>query len=318
MPFEKVYGNGGLLTTVGDLLKWNENFTTPAVGDASFITEAVQPGKFNDGRTFDYAFGLYTGTYKGVRTVEHSGSTAGYRAHLARYPDQRISVAVLCNVSTGGATDALRAVADLYLGDRAKVPAPPTATYAELAADLERSVGLYRNTATGMALTIARDADGLRVELFQSYGVSQRLFPISATRFLTASGQTWELDGLGGATMTDAFGTVDTYERVPAWKPTVDELKELTGSYMSDEAEVALAVYLKGNALMVKRRPNTTLTATPVYADAFNVPQLGLVIFRREGGKVTALSVVQDRVWDLRFAKLTTRNARSTRNASPR
>src|SRR5437763_15522226 len=26
MPFENVYGNGGLLTTVGDLLKWNENF----------------------------------------------------------------------------------------------------------------------------------------------------------------------------------------------------------------------------------------------------------------------------------------------------
>ena len=25
MPFENVYGNGGLLTTVGDLLKWNEN-----------------------------------------------------------------------------------------------------------------------------------------------------------------------------------------------------------------------------------------------------------------------------------------------------
>ena len=26
MPFENVHGNGGLLTTVGDLLKWNENF----------------------------------------------------------------------------------------------------------------------------------------------------------------------------------------------------------------------------------------------------------------------------------------------------
>ena len=27
MPFEDVHGNGGLLTTVGDLLKWNQNFT---------------------------------------------------------------------------------------------------------------------------------------------------------------------------------------------------------------------------------------------------------------------------------------------------
>jgi CubicO group peptidase (beta-lactamase class C family) len=321
MPFEKVYGNGGLLTTVGDLLKWNENFTTPFVGDASFITEEQQPGKFNDGRAHDYAFGLYAHTYKGVRAVEHSGSTAGYRAHLARYPEQRLSVAVLCNVSSGAATDALHAVADLYLGDSAKAPAPLKATYAELAADFERSVGLYRNTATGMALTITRDSEGLRAELIQSDSWGQRLFPMSASRFLTASGQTWELDGVGSATMTDAFGTVDTFERVPPSKPTVDELKELTGSYVSDEAEVALAVYLKGKALMVKRRPNTTLTATPVYADAFNVPQLGLVIFRREGGKVTALSVVQERVWDLRFVKLasgSTRKPRKTETSSSR
>ncbi len=29
MPFENVHGNGGLLTTVGDLLRWNENFVAP-------------------------------------------------------------------------------------------------------------------------------------------------------------------------------------------------------------------------------------------------------------------------------------------------
>jgi CubicO group peptidase (beta-lactamase class C family) len=316
MPFEKVYGNGGLLTTVGDLLKWNENFTTPAVGDASFITEEQQPGKFNDGRPHDYAFGLYTHTYKGVRTVEHSGSTAGYRAHLARYPDQRLSVAVLCNVSTGAATDALHAVADVYLGDRAKAPVRPTSTYSEPAADLERTEGLYRNTTTGLALTVGLDSNALRVDSVPSDGVSQWLVPISASRFLTDGGQTWEFDGVGGATVTDAFGTVDNYERVPASKPTVAELKDLTGSYVSDEAEVALAVYLKGNALMVKRRPNTTLTATPVYADAFSVPQLGLVIFRREGGKVTALSVVQDRVWDLRFTKRASANTRKARGST--
>jgi len=28
MPFEDIYGNGGLLTTVGDLLKWNSNLAS--------------------------------------------------------------------------------------------------------------------------------------------------------------------------------------------------------------------------------------------------------------------------------------------------
>jgi hypothetical protein len=40
-----------------------------------------------------------------------------------------------------------------------------------------------------------------------------------------------------------------------------------------------------------------------VYADAFEDPQLGLVIFRRDRGRVTGLSVSQDRVWDLRFVR---------------
>src|SRR5438067_8169697 len=180
MPFENVHGNGGLLTTVGDLLKWNENFTTPVVGDAAFVAGQQQVGRFNDGRPLDYAFGLYNHTYKGLRQVDHSGSTAGYRAHLARYPDQRVSVAVLCNVTSGAATQYAHAVADVYLGDRLKPSAPPTPTYALTPADLDRIAGLYRNTSTGMPLTVSRDtSSGLRAER------GGALVAMSASRFVT-------------------------------------------------------------------------------------------------------------------------------------
>ena len=307
MPFEQVYGNGGLLTTVGDLLKWNENFTAPKVGDASFVAEQQKVGTFNDGRPHDYAFGLMVGTYKAVRQIDHSGSTAGYRAHLARYPDQRLSVAVLCNVASGNATQAARAVADLYLGDRAKAPAPPRATYTLTSSEAERIAGVYRNTITGVPLTIARENNTLRVERGQPDGLNpqrgQALVATSATAFVTASGQKWEIDGRGAARVTDAFGTVDSYDRAPVAKRSTMQLAELAGTYVSDEAETTLTVALNGDSLVIKRRPDTTVKLTPVYADAFSAPQLGLVIFRRDAGRVTALSVVQDRVWDLRFAR---------------
>jgi CubicO group peptidase (beta-lactamase class C family) len=306
MPFETVHGNGGLLTTVGDLLTWNENFVAPKVGDASFVAEQQRVGKFGDGRAHEYALGLYNRSYKGVRQVDHSGSTAGYRADLARYPDQHLSVAVLCNVSSGNATQAGHAVADLYLGDRAKPPAPPAATYTLTSADLDRLAGLYRHTTTGVPLTIARNGDGLRIERGQADGLNpnagQRLVAMSASRLVTATRQTWEFDARG-ARMTDAFGTVDAYERVPPAKPTADQLKEIAGTYVSDEAETILTVALSGESLVIKRRPDTTLRLTPIYADAFNAPQLGLVIVRRDGGRVSGLSLVQDRVWDLRFAR---------------
>jgi CubicO group peptidase (beta-lactamase class C family) len=117
MPFENVHGNGGLLTTVGDLLTWNENFVTPKVGDAALVKLQQTPGVFNDGTPHTYAMGLIVAPYRGVAEVGHSGSTAGYRAHLTRFPEQRLSVAVLCNVTSVAATQYARTIADMYLGD---------------------------------------------------------------------------------------------------------------------------------------------------------------------------------------------------------
>jgi CubicO group peptidase (beta-lactamase class C family) len=118
MPFENVHGNGGLLTTVGDLLTWNENFVTPRVGDAEFVRLQQEPGTLTGGTAHDYGMGLYVRPYKGVPEVGHSGSTAGYRAYLTRFPEQHLSVAVLCNAANANATQHAMAVAEMYLADR--------------------------------------------------------------------------------------------------------------------------------------------------------------------------------------------------------
>ena len=86
MPFENVHGNGGLLTTVGDLLKWNRNFTTERVGGRALVTELQRRGRLSDGLEIAYARGLVVSRYRGVPEISHSGSTAGYRAFLTRYP----------------------------------------------------------------------------------------------------------------------------------------------------------------------------------------------------------------------------------------
>jgi hypothetical protein len=55
---------------------------------------------------------------------------------------------------------------------------------------------------------------------------------------------------------------------------------------------------------VLKHRPDVTIRLTPLYPDAFGAGQLGTVIFRRDGsGHATAFSVVQDRVWDMRFQR---------------
>jgi CubicO group peptidase (beta-lactamase class C family) len=225
MPFENVHGNGGLLTTVGDLLRWNENFESPKVGDAAFVKRQQEPGLFNDGKPGSYALGLMVGQYKGVREVGHSGSTAGYRAHLVRYPDERVSVAVLCNVSSGAATQYAHAVADLYLGGAITTAPAPAAP-------------------------------------------QRQLPPASFT-------------------------------------PTPAQLASYAGTYTSDEAETVFTIAVEGDALILKRRPDTHITLRPTVDDTFNAAAgIGAIKFIRTGEQVTGLSVSQERVFDLRFRRV--------------
>ena len=296
MPFENVYGNGGLLTTVGDLLRWNENFVELKVGDAGFVRDAQTPGRLSDGQEHGYGFGLFIGQYKGLREVNHGGATAAYRAFLARYPDQHVSVAVLCNVSTGAVEQYAHTVADLYLGAHLK-PAPAPTPVAVPTVDLDALAGLYRNTDRGDTIPIGRDGNTLRV------GNALRLIALSPLRFTPGTGPVIEFDGRGGARLVLENGTSDAFERVPAARPTPTELGAFAGTYMSDDAEVTVKVVVRDEFLELTRRPDSTIRLTPLYADAFSGP-IGTVIFRRDGsGHPVEFSVVQDRVWDLRLQR---------------
>ena len=277
MPFENVYGNGGLLTTAGDLLAWNEHYDSPAAADAAMLAEQQQAGHFADGRAHGYALGLFVGSYKGLREISHSGSTAGYSAFLARFPDQRVSVAVLCNVAGAPATEYAHAVADVYLGDRVKtVTAAAPATAAQIAS----GAGMYRSALTGLAFALAPGKEG------------------------GLTGRTWTFSG-GAAAATDGFGTTESYVKVPPAHYADAQLAEFVGAYTSDEAETTLTAVVENHAIVLKRRPDTSIALTPTYADAFTADHgLGTVIFRRDpSGRVTELSVVQDRVWNMRLSR---------------
>jgi CubicO group peptidase (beta-lactamase class C family) len=295
MPFEDVYGNGGLLTTVGDLLKWNEHFDTPPAGDAALVAEQQTPGRFNDGRAHGYGLGLFVQTYKGLREVNHSGSTAGYSAFLTRFPDQRVSVAVLCNATTAEATRYAHAVADIYLGDRL-TPLEPKATHTLTSAETGAFAGLWRGE-TGATISITRERDGLM------YAHVLPLFAQSPTRVVTAEQDRFDLDARG-LRYTDPFGTVTEFVREQSWTPRAGDLDAYAGRYVSDEAETTLTAVVESGRLVLKRRPDTTIALTPLYVHAFTAPQLGTVIFTRgASGGVDTLHLVQDRVWDLRFSK---------------
>jgi CubicO group peptidase (beta-lactamase class C family) len=113
-----IVGQGGLMTTVEDLQKWDENFYTGRVGGRAFLAQQLDQGVLNDGRKLAYAFGLEIGSYRGLPMVEHSGTTGGYRTDITRFPSVHTSVVTMCNVSTANSVALAHQTADAVLGDR--------------------------------------------------------------------------------------------------------------------------------------------------------------------------------------------------------
>lgn len=304
MPFENVHGNGGLLTTVGDLLLWNENFVHGKVGGPAFLQAMERRGRLSDGREIEYASGLFVGTRQGVPEISHSGATAGYRAFLARYPEQRLSVAVLCN---GGEIDpgALsRRIADLVLAKLTSAAPPAAPAGVQLAPEvLAARAGLYRSLRNGAPLRLVVREGRLEIEN------GPPLTPLSDTLFQIDSDLSVRLE-MGPAGRPSALslerrsGDVVRYEAVAEASPTAAQLAEYAGEYASDEAEATYRVVVEDGKLFLRARPAASYPLTPLYADAFRAADGPLVRFRRDAsGQVNELSLGVPRVWDLRFAR---------------
>jgi hypothetical protein len=298
MPFENVHGNGGLLTTINDLLKWNANFSKPVVGDAALLADLQRRAVFNDGRTHEYALGLYVDTYRGIAEVDHSGGTAGYRAHLGRYPDQQVSVAVLCNVTSADPTNYAKTVASWFLTGL-QTSTPPAPSHTLTRTEAERLVGLYRSRMpVGASNVTYNDQDGLGV---QGLG---RLVATSATRFLMDGGYQFDFSGNGQMRVTDEFGTAVAFDRVEPARPSADQLKQYEGRYFSDEIETSMDVVVDKTSLVIRRRPEFTAPLLPVYTDGFNSSALGWIVFQRDGsGRVNGFTISQERMWALAFTR---------------
>lgn len=118
-----IVGQGGIVTSIADLQKWDENFYDARVGGRELIAQLQAPGRITGPGPMTYAFGLTVESYRGLRLVQHTGSTGGYRAAIYRFPEAHTSVAMLCNASNANTGQLALRMADAVLGSRFTAPA---------------------------------------------------------------------------------------------------------------------------------------------------------------------------------------------------
>ncbi len=138
-------GSGGLYTAVEDLYRWDQNFyrNKLGAGTQALIDTTLMMGTLNNGAEFTYAFGLRHGAYRGLRTIRHGGALGGYRAHLVRFPEQRFSIAITCNLSDVNPGRLADQIADVYLADRLEPPLAESDSQTEGSAATEVGPGTF-------------------------------------------------------------------------------------------------------------------------------------------------------------------------------
>ena len=84
-------------------------------GGDEFIERMLESGRLSSGEETKYASGLALGTYKGRKTIRHNGSSFGFCSEMIRFPEETLTVMVLCNLSTMEPWTLAEQIADLYL-----------------------------------------------------------------------------------------------------------------------------------------------------------------------------------------------------------
>jgi CubicO group peptidase (beta-lactamase class C family) len=298
MPFMNVYGNGGMLTTVGDWMKWNAMLDSNSLG-APLVTALETRGVLNDGRKIAYALGLTVDTYKGLKDVSHGGATAGYQTFLARYPDNKVSVAVMCNGTSPGSGGIAAGITDEIFGPFPEAPRTEPARVSE--DEMKKFVGIWRNEKTHAPARVV-------IENGVSRWSGARIVPVGGGQF-TAGGNklkfTFDKDGKPMTAETvDSDGEVRRFAPEKEWTPTPEELASFKGEWFSEEAGATLTFAVDDGKALIKQRPATSFPMQPIYKDHFVV--LGYVVWftRDKNGKVNGMHVGASRMRDMPFVRV--------------
>jgi len=92
-----VFSAGALVSTVGDLARWNAALNADVILTAASRAQMWTPVRLNGGTAHPYGFGWFLEPWHGHADIGHSGSTSGFSASLQRFPEAGLAVILLTN-----------------------------------------------------------------------------------------------------------------------------------------------------------------------------------------------------------------------------
>jgi CubicO group peptidase (beta-lactamase class C family) len=299
-------GPTGVITNIEDLAKWDRNFYEPKVGSPATIRKMIQTGQLNDETDFGYGAGLFIGTYKGHLMVSHAGSDPGYKADVVRFPDERLTIAVLCNTFDVFPTPLALRVADLILPDVAsRSVGAPAGAHRTVPAKSAEFAGLYWNGGKAQTRQFYFEdgkllLDGGGEGKFALAALGDDRFQLMEAprqyvfRFYRRGASLYVEETIEGSPRV-------TFQKEAKGKPSLAMLQRLPGVYYSPELDVRWTVELRDGTLILLRHRLDAAKLKPVFGTVFQAEDFFVLQFSIRGEP--QLDVSTDRARHVKFVK---------------
>lgn len=121
-PSLNTTADGALYLTILDMAKWDAALYTEKLLKKQSLEEMWTPVKLNNGKPNGYGFGWTLGEVRVHRIIEHGGSWQGFKAYIARYVDEKLTIVVFANLAQANVAKIAHDVAAIYNPELTPVP----------------------------------------------------------------------------------------------------------------------------------------------------------------------------------------------------
>jgi len=324
-PSEEVRGEGGIVSTLDDMLAWLAHLRAAekTVGSPDSWRQMLEPAKLNDGTVSKYALGLIREDYRGLEVIHHGGAVFGGTCQMITAPGAALDVVIMTNGALANAPELALRIIDELGAEALRGPATPRAAVDRFRAMLGQR---YHCRTTGIGIGFGEAADG-RLGLSILNFVPIALKETDAGQALTVGVEdiavgpltvrTADLAESGEAPESLRFseaGHEDRFERMPANPPVLaDAAPSLLGRYRAADLAADADLRLVDGKLLLHIAGvcgGNTLALEVWSADVFawagvSVPMLrGLINVKRDpSGVVEGFSLDTMRTRGLSFQR---------------
>jgi CubicO group peptidase (beta-lactamase class C family) len=263
-PTEELRGEGAMVSTVDDMLRWLAHLRAPRkrVGSADSWRQMLATTTLDNGLVNPYALGLMRHDYRGVEVIHHPGGVIGGASQMLTVPCQALDVIVISNGAAASPRELALRVVDAMLAGELPGAADAHAAASRFAPLLGRH---YLGRDSGLVFGFAEASGGclglclmngppvaLRDE---GAGLRQAFEDMAMGPFVL---QTAQLAGEGAAPpMLDLSeaGRSERFDLLPEVAPPLAEAAApLLGRYRSADLDADARIAFEGERLQLQIR----------------------------------------------------------------